>query len=1847
MDLSNYTLEILHQDSEFALYRGLVTEGGSSQYSSILISMPISKTARPDHIHMLQQELVLRTELDPEWAATPIALVEYGGRTALILEDPQGEPLTRIIRASSDGSAVSAWQSKEPVAELGLFLRLAIGVSVAIGEMHQRGIIHKNIKPPHILVDVAAAQAWLTGFGIASRLARERQNLASPETIAGTLAYMAPEQTGRMNRSIDARSDLYALGITFYELLTGTLPFNASDPMEWVHCHIARQAVPPNERVKGVPLPVSAIIMKLLEKTAEARYQTAAGLEYDLRRCLARFEIDGRIDNFALGERDTSDRLLLPEKLYGREHEVAALSAAFGRTLDGETPELVLVSGYAGIGKSAVVNELHKAFVSGRGLFASGKFDQYKRDIPYSTLAQAFQRLIRSLLSKNDTELGRWREALLAALGPNGQLMVDLVPELKLIVGEQMPVAELPLQEAKRRFQHVFHRFIAVFAQSDHPLTLFLDDLQWLDVATLELIEDLVTRRDVRHLLLIGAYRDNDLTSAHPLLRTLGRVRGARVPVHDIVLAPLNREQVGEFIADSIGRDRQEVVSLAELVHEKTAGNPFFVAQFLSTLAVEGLLTFDRKLARWIWDAPMIHAKGYTDNVVDLMVRKLSRLPIRTQKFLQWLACLGNSAELARVTAVHEGSEEELRDKLQDAVQTELIVLSDGIYHFLHDRVQEAAYSLIPVPQRKGLHLQIGRLLLTRTTAEKREEVIFEIVNQLNLGVSLITLSSEKKQLAELNLFAGKRAIAAAAYMSAMHYLVAGTELLQHDGWGHSPDLMFALQFHRAECEFLTGELEAAEMRLTMLSSQVADLVDKATVASLRIDLYTSRSNVDRAIDVCLNYLGHLGFECLPHPAEEEIQREYAQIWSLVGLREIKDLVGLPIMSDPEAIATLTVLTKALGPATHVDLNLYSLLVCRAVLFSVEHGNSDASCIAYANMSTIAGLRFDNYEAASQFGQLSRELVEQRGLRGCEARTYYWLGNSSPWTKHLRSSYELFRRAINTASANGDLMCAAHANIDLNAYLFAAGDSLSNRQREFQCCLETAQKAHFGLDIDLITPSILLIRMLRGLAENFGCFNDASFDELEFERHLSSDARFAGIACTYWIRKMQGRFFAGDFEAAADASLHAQQLLWSGQFVFKAAEAHFYGALSHAACCNPRHPFQYLEHKEALKAHYQQIAKWAKNCPENFENRALLVGAEIARIEGRELDAERQYEAAVKSASEGEFVHNEAVGNELAARFYAARGYETISHAYLRNARDCYLRWGANGKVKQLDQLYPHLMTEQSASVSTNTIGALVEQLDLATVLEVLQTVSGEVVLEKLIDTVMRAAIEYAGAERALLMLSRESGHRVVAEARTSEEAVSVQLFDDAISGSMLPETVFYYVLRTQESVILDDAEITNLFTADAYFDQHVVRSMLCLPLTNRAKMIGVLYLENNLAPRVFVSARIAVLKILASQAAISLENARLYQDLSEREGRIRRLVDSNIIGIFIWELSGTILEANDAFLTMVGYEQKDLIARHLRWTDLTPPEWHVRDQQMIAELKIKGTLQPFEKEYFRKDGSRVPVLLGTATFEGTGNQGVAYVLDLTERKRAQEALNRVSAELAHVSRVSALSALTASITHEINQPLSGIITNAGTCLRLLDAAPPNIDGARETARRTIRDGNRASEVISRLRSLFSKRGGARETLDLNETAGEVVALLSNDLRRNRIVLQMEFADDLPVVTGDRVQLQQVILNLVRNASDAMADVEDQARQLLIKTERDADCAVLSVRDAGIGLPPEGAISLFDAFHTTKSGGMGIGLFVSRSIIERHNGRLWAKQNQPGPGATFSFSIPHTAERTL
>ncbi|MFC0401706.1 AAA family ATPase [Paraburkholderia rhizosphaerae] len=1827
----NNNLQVLWDDGERILCRGPRPRGGGND--TVLLARPAAERPSPASLDRLAHELRLKDELDGAWAARPLSLSSDGGQNVLVLEDAGGEPLARLLG--------------EPM-DVGKVLSVAAGIAAALGNVHRRGLIHKDLKPANILVHCADGQVRLTGFGICSRLPRERQAPQIPETISGTLAYMAPEQTGRMNRSIDSRSDLYSLGVILYQMLTGVLPFAATDAMEWVHCHIARNPVPPNARSADVPPMLSRIVMKLLTKTAEERYQTAAGVERDLKRCLADWERQHRIDDFTLGEHDKPDRLVIPEKLYGREHEVGRLLAAFDRLARTGTPELVLVSGYSGIGKSSVVNELPRVLVPPRGLFASGKLDQYKRDIPYSTVVQAFQGLVWPLLGKRDAELDSWRRALLAALEPNARLITDLIPELKLIIGDPPPVPELEPHQAQRRFQLVFRRFLGVFARREHPLALFLDDLQWLDAATLDLLPELLTGSDVQYLLLIGAYRENEVDARHPLTGKLDEIRKSGARIEEIRLAPLAPEHIRQFTADALCSDRERIAPLAARVDENTGGNPFFVIQFLFALAEEGRLRFDHHAACWSWELEGIDTKRYADNVVDLMVGKLNRLPADTQQALQHFACFGNVAAVQTLSTVLDIPDAQVHAALWTALCQELVERLDGTYRFAHDRIQEAAYSLIPPAMRAEAHLRIGRLLAAQTPPEKLEDMIFEIVHQLNRGAALITQQEERDHVADLNLIAGQRARSATAYGSALTYLNTGAELLSDDGWKRRHAQRFALELNRAACEFLTGKLAKADERLAALSDRTATPVEVAQVASLRIDVCTTLDSADRAVAVCLDYLRQIGIEWPAHPADDEVRREYEHIWSVLGERTIEDLVHLPPMHDQVSLGTVNVLIKCWPAAFHTDPNLACLMTCKAVSLSLECGNCDASCTTYVMLGRIAGSRFGDYRAGFRFGQLGYELVGKRGGGRLEASTYvYYSAFVLRWMKHVRACRDVLQRAFEAANRIGDLTAAAYACNNLNSDLLFAGEPLQAVQREAESGLAFAQKTRFGLVIDIIDTQLSLVRTLRGATQRFGCLDDRQFSEARAERHLSSNPALAIAACWYWIRKLQARYMAGDHAAAMDAASRAQPLLWTSSSFFEEAEYHFYGALARAAWYDRAARSEQPQVLSSVVEHHRQLEVWAKHCPENFADRAALVGAEIARIEQREGDAMRLYEQAIHFAQESGFVHNEALANELASRFYAACGLAKVARLYLQDARYLYLRWGADGKVRQLEEQSPQLRAEAFAPGPTGTIGAPVEHLDLATVIKVSQAVSGDIVLDKLIEMVMRTAIEQAGAERGLLILPDGGELRIVAEASTDSEKFVVDLRDEPVEPLALPESVLHYVLRTQETVILDDAASHPRFARDNYIVEHGARSVLCLPLVNQGRLKGALYLENNLTTRAFTPGRITVLSLVVSQAAIALENARLYRNVAEREARIRRLVDADIIGIFVWNIDGDILEANDAFLRMLGYARDDVMLGKMRWTSLTPAEWHSVDEQATRDIMVNGRAQPYEKEYLRKDGSRVPIMIGPASFDAGGKEGVAFVLDLTARKQAEREARdserryrEMQSELAHASRVATMGQLTASIAHEVNQPIAATVTNAQAALRWLDAQPPDFDEVRQALSRIVNEVNRTKQVIGRIRALLKKAPPTKERVDMNRAIHEVVELVHGEAIKHGITIRTQLADGLPLIDGDRVELQQVLLNLIINAIEAVSSAGDGPREVCVCDQNtETDAILVCVRDSGPGLGSESAEHLFAPFYSTKPSGLGMGLSICRSIIDAHGGRLWASANEPR-GAVFQFTLP-------
>jgi PAS domain S-box-containing protein len=1043
------------------------------------------------------------------------------------------------------------------------------------------------------------------------------------------------------------------------------------------------------------------------------------------------------------------------------------------------------------------------------------------------------------------------------------------------------------------------------------------------------------------------------------------------------------------------------------------------VVQFLTSLAEERLLTFDRRKRAWTWDLDGIAGKGSTENLLDLMIGRLRRLPDATQEALKLLACLGTQADFSTLAIVHGGSEDGARStsdviaanarmhgSFRAAVEAGTIISQEGKYRFLHDRAQEAAYALIPAQSRADLHLRTGRRLASGTAPEKIAERIFDIVNQLNQGLRLISARVERQRVAELNLQAGRKAKASSAYASACHYLAAGMDVLAEGAWEDCYDLTLELYLERAECEILSSKLDLAAALIEELLRKGRSKTDRAEACRLRMLLELKRGDYAPAVRTALECLRMFNLDLPERPTPEQVRAEYDEVRQTLGDRSIASLVDLPLMADPEMRAVMK-LFNALGEvAYHSDSRLFQMIACCMVKLTLRHGTTEFSTIAYASLGIVLGPVFRLFRDGEEFGRLAVAVSERHRFIAPKAGAHFLMQMAVLWTRPIGQALICLEAAARSARETGEMVYACYTRQHRLTDLMARGDPLDEVWRESVAALDFVRKYKFGQVVVLSTQEF--VEGLRGQARGANHVDGAALEARVLRNGV------AVVACFHWILQLQRHFLLGDPDTALAFAAKAKPLLWSARLNIQSVDYCLYHSLALTAVIPAASPERQAELREALTENLHSLERWAASCPETFSHKHTLVAAEAARLEGREFEAMRLYEQTIRSAAANGFIHDEAIAYEIAARFYAAHGFDRIAEVHLLQARSGYVRWGADAKVRQLDQQYPRIQPERLLASSTSMIALPVENLDLATVIKVSQSVSGELVLEKLIDRLMRAAIELAGAQRGLLINPRNDKLLIEAEATIHGGNLTVNLGGGANTARALAQSLTKHVARTQETVILDDALSKNPFSADPYISERRTRSVLCLPLITRGKLIGILYLENNLTPNVFNAGRVTVLKVLASQAAISLENTRLYRGLEEREAKIRRLVDSNILGIFFWNFDGRILDANDAFLRMVQYDREDLTEGRMRWTEMTPPEWRERNNLRIETHRSSGHFPPFEKEYTRKDGSRVPVLMGETTFEEGGDEGVAFVLDLTERKRAEERL-RVQHTVAQV----------------------------------------------------------------------------------------------------------------------------------------------------------------------------------------------------------------------------------------
>ncbi len=1469
--------EELVRSKIYTVYRGQDEADGKP----VLIKM--INTAHPDAetIATLRREYELVQSVAADDVVQPLAFEIHRHQPALILEDMGGHLLSDVMTSTT--------------LDLSMQLTMAIALVSTIGKLHRAQIIHKDLNPRSIMIHLDPLRASLIDFSLASRLPRETPALVPPQALEGTLAYMAPELTGRMNRAIDYRTDLYSFGVMLYELFTETLPFQEEDPLELVYGHLAKLPQPPMTVNPDLPQALSDIVIKLLAKTAEARYQSTHGVEADLRFCLSQWMTSGDIIAFAPGLSDVADHLQLPHKLYGRNAEITALTTAFDQVNQGHR-SLLLISGYAGVGKSALVHELHQPIVEQQAYFITGKFDQLQRTTPYRAIAQALRDLIRQLLTERDDQLAEWRQRLLVALGSHAQLIIDVIPEVELIVGPQPAISSLSPQETLSRFQRVFQRFIRVFCQPEHPLVIFLDDLQWADVASLNLLEWMLTDNDVGYLMVIGAYRDQAVTSRHPLNLTLERLQHDHIAITHLALESLRLDHIVHFLVDSLLRDRETLRPLAELIWRKTDGNPFFVHQFLQALFQEGWLRFDTDSRAWQWDIAQIEAMDITTNVVDLMLRKLHRLPISTQQALCLAACIGHQFDRHTLAILHHTTTSNTLDDLLPALREGLIEATGTIYTFSHDRVQQAAYQVMNETEKNAAHLRIGRQLRDHLSESERAERQFEIVDHLNTGRALITTLDEKLALAQLNLDAALKAQDASAYAASRAYCLAGLANLPDTMWEADYELTFALHRRLAAAEYLTGNFRQSEALARTLLAQATSSVEKAEIYNLLIIQHTLLGQYPRALQVGRQALALLGHHIPTTDLNAVIEAEIADIEQRLSTRDIHALIDAPETHDPETMVALKLLGNLLPPAIASDRAVLPVFTAKLVQLSLEHGHTANSASGYGAYAILLCTRLANYEMGYEVGRLAMALSDKFGSALEKSRTSHsFIAFVNHWSKPLAEATALNRTGFQAGLEAGALQLAGYHCYDQAFMSYYRGHALAEMQAELAELRQFTEETRNESATDQIVAIQFALLNLTGQTPDRLTFTHGVLSDTAFENRCRDHQSIMALT-QYRILKLQLLYLYG---AAADALVYVasiQEMLPSIAGSFAVAVHHMFHSLILAALYDEGSTTTQAQYLDQLEANQKQLKLWADHCPENFLHKYLLVAAEQARLTGNPWEASTLYDQAIHAAGEQGFIQDEALAFELTAKFYLAHQKDRIAVRYLEEAAYCYRTWGAMAKAAELYERYASYLAQTSANLdASGMIAQSLDQspaadvLDVVTVTQSLQAISSELVLDDLREKVVRIVMANAGAQKGALLLDKDGQLFIEAECSVGDEFMNAPHPRPLTSENGLPQSVISYVKRTRESLVISDAQHDRQFSHDPYIAKHQTQSILCVPILHQGNTIGLMYLEHTLMTAAFTPSRTELVRILASQAAIALENARLYQTMQhEIDARVQ-----------------------------------------------------------------------------------------------------------------------------------------------------------------------------------------------------------------------------------------------------------------------------------------------------------------------------------------------------------------------
>ncbi len=1936
--VSGYAIaEQLYLGARTAVYRAMQT----AQQRPVVIK--VLQRAHPSVGELMQfrnQYLITKDLLIPG-VVRSLSLEPIGHSCALVMEDFGGLSLAQYVQ-----------QQSLTVIEV---VAIAIQLADILHDLSLHRIIHKDIKPANILIHPESKRIQLIDFSIASLIPRETHEIRSPNVLEGTLAYLAPEQTGRMNRGIDYRADFYSLGVTLYQLLTERLPFVSKDPLELMHCHMAKAPDPIVQTNAEVPAVVAAIVAKLMAKNAEDRYQSALGLKQDLEQCLAEWKATGNIPEFELGACDVSDRFLIPEKLYGRAAEVQTLLTAFERVAQGAS-ELVLVAGFSGIGKTAVVNEVHKPIIRQRGYFIKGKFDQFNRNIPLSSFVQAFRNLIRQLLSESDARLMKWKALILDAVSENGQVLIDVIPELEQIIGKQAIAPALSGNAAGNRFKLLFKKFVEIFTTVDHPLVLFLDDLQWADLASLELIKLLMN--DNGYLLILGAYRDNEVSLAHPFMLMVKDLQKAEAMVHTITLRPLAFSDTNQLIADTLNCSIEQAQPLSELIDRKTAGSPFFTTQFLKTLYKEKLSTFDVDARHWLCNIAGVQNVALTNDVVDFMALQLQKLPEATQAVLKLAACIGAQFDLETLAIISEQSQAEVAAALWEALQEGLILpqsesyrfhLEDADalplanskalnsetlnsealnYKFLHDRVQQAAYSLILEEHKQLTHLTIGRLLLQTIDKTQQDGRIFEIVNQLNSGIALITSSAERQQYAQLNWQAGRKAKESTAYDSALHYFNQAIQLFvanPKESTGNR-DQIYRLYEDAAEAALLNSDFQQMETLIEAVLQRTDSLLEQVKVYEIKLQAYQVQNQQVQAIAVGRNILQKLGINLPESATSLEIQQEVEQTLAALSDHKIATLADLPQMQDENALAAVKIMTSLVPSIHQAAPQLFPLVVCKKVRLSLQYGNSPLSAPGYADFGIVVSAVLNKLSEGYEFGQLALRTLSQFSEKSVESMVQFKVAafNQSN-QRNIREAIALLKESYKVGLETGDsLHTLASTSFRLMYTYLSGAETLTSLLEEIEVYQVTfAHSQHFLTWAQIIQHAI---KKFTQVSKNPTCLGP-NVEETNQPLAIIQKNHDALALHLFYLSELILSYAFGDISAAVQNADEGKQYLSAGLGMPSAPIFHYYDSLTRLARYSTVSSLQQAPLLLQVDKNQEFLGLYAEAAPMNYQHQYDLIEAERFYALGNKLEAIERYDLAIAGATENEFIVDQSLANELAAKFYLSWGKDKIAQDYLIKAYYGYVQWGAKAKVQALERLYPNLLApilqqqrlslsgletmftiepsaaSQTTKTQASSLGAtsVSASVDLATVLKASQALSSEIDLDRLLAILLQTVLENAGANKAVLLIPHDH-HWFVEAVAILDQPVRIESMAIADSAEF-PHSLVNGVRRSCQPVVIADASVHPTLAIDRYVMQQQSKSLLCTPIINQGKLVAVLYVENCVTIGAFTSDRVELLNVLCTQAAISLENARLYRqvnqalkDLQYKEAQSRGIFEAAVDGLLITDLeTGEIIDANPAYCQMHGYSYSDIL--QLNPLDFIPLDRHDKFLSFLTTVKA-GQKFTCEAACKRPDGTPFLIEISSVPFWYNGNRcGLSVIRDLTERKQMELSikeknhsleqtmgdLQQAQMQMVQSEKMSALGNLVAGIAHEINNPigfLKGSIKNAKDYvqdlqghLKLYQQYYPNpvepiqehtedidLDFICEDLPKLLTSmtgaTNRIQSISTSLRTFSRADTEHKVNANLIEGLDSTLLILKYRLKadenRPEIKVLKEYGK-LPLIDCFPGRLNQVFMNLLANAIDVFdeaaqqstfAELQDRPQLITIKTVAlDNDNRVeIRIRDNGKGMPEAVKARIFDNLFTTKAvgKGTGLGLAIARQIIVEAHGGSIDVCSKSGEGTEFCIQLP-------